>query len=481
MSDNRNDFDFDDDFFQDDDDQFDFGGDEEDLPAGLGEDTFDEDMPVLEEEPEERGGSRAFIVLAVLMILLFLGGLALVLFLILRPTGPSDLELTATQVVLLNQTVEAQLAQTQTQAREFEVLTLTAAAFTDTPAPTATDTPVTREPTRTPTATLDPTDLAATALALSFAQTATALAQPTATPTNTPEPVGIRENFATEVAFATAQGVFQANMFATQVAFATLIAEATDEPGSDTELLQSIAATQSALGEQIGMVATAIGAVNEGFATLAVANLPIATQLAGATPANAETQAALVTPQILATLAAVETQAFFATQIADAADVSGPALEATQAAFATPPFFSTQAAVATQVALATRSVLVEIASGGAVVLAPTTVPTSALEAVNQTATAIAGAFLTATAQAGGIQPTVEPGVTGTTVPVTPGFTPVATALPDTGLFDALGTGGSDGIGLLALAVVGLVGVIFISRRIRTMNNKPTPPENPPEG
>jgi cytoskeletal protein RodZ len=299
MSNNRNDFDFDDDFFEDD-DQFEFGGDEEELTSGLG-DEFDEDMPFIEEEPEERGGSRTFVVLAILMILLFIGGLALVLFLILRPAEVTPVQLTSTQVVLLNMTVEAQLAGTQTQAREFELLTLTAAAFTDTPSPTATDTPVTRPPTMTPTGTLDPTELAATQNALALAQTATAIA--------------------------------------------------------------------------------------------------LASQ---ASP----------TPDLTLTAAA-----------------------------ASPT--------------------------------PTIQVTSALEAVNQTATAIAGAFLTATAQAA-VTAEVIPQTPG----LTPGFTPVATALPDTGLFDTIATGGGEGIGLLAIAVVGLVGVIFLSRRVRTMNAKATAPNTP---
>lgn len=294
MSGNRNDFDFDDDFFQDD-DQFEFGGDEADLPAGLG-DEFDEDMPFIEEEPDERsGGSRTFVVLAILMILLFIGGLALVLFLILRPPAITDVQLTSTQVVLLNMTVEAQLAGTQTLAREFEIMTLTAAAFTDTPSPTATDTPVTRPPTVTPTGTLDLTEMAATQNALNLAQTATAIA--------------------------------------------------------------------------------------------------------------------------LASLASPT-----------------PDLTLTAQGFSPTP-------------------------------SPTVQVTSALEAVNQTATAIAGAFLTATAQAAGTA------VVPVTSAVTPGFTPVATALPDTGLFDTIATGGSEGVGLLALAVVGLAGVIFLSRRVRTMNAK----------
>jgi hypothetical protein len=477
MSNNRDDFDFDDDFFQDNDDQFDFGGEEEELPAGLDEGIFEEDMPTIEEEPEERGGSRTFTCLAIIMILLFIGGLALVLYLILRPTGPSDLELTATQVVFLNQTVEAQLNMTQTAAREFDIMTLTAAAFTDTPSPTFTDTPVTRPPTVTPTPTLDPTELAATQNALALAQTATAIALASqASPTNTPAPpeaLSIRENFATEVAFATAQGQFQQQVFSTLVAFGTQIAALPTDPQAEATVVQAIAATQAALDAELDAVFSAVDAVNVAIATLAGENASIATQLAAATSAIATTQAALATAQLGATQAAVETQTFLATQIAASADVGTPVSAATQAAFSTPPVFSTQAAMATQIILATRAALVELAEGGEVVVQ---LPTNPLEAVNQTATAIAGAFLTATAQAAGTAE-VEPPVTPA---VTPGFTPVATALPDTGLFDDIASNGGEGIGLLAVAVIGLIGVIFLSRRARTMNNKSAPPPPPNE-
>src|SRR5690606_41998209 len=93
---NRDDFDFDDDFFQDD-DQFDFGGDDDDLPSGLG-DEFDEDMPFIEDDGDGNGGSsRTFIELAILMILPIIGGLALALVLILHPPdGPTNPKLTAT-------------------------------------------------------------------------------------------------------------------------------------------------------------------------------------------------------------------------------------------------------------------------------------------------------------------------------------------------------------------------------------------------
>ena len=124
--------------------------------------------------------------------------------------------------------------------------------------------------------------------------------------------------------------------------------------------------------------------------------------------------------------------------------------------------------------LGAHEIHVPLEGGGEIVQ----VPTNALEAVNQTATAIAGAFLTATAQAVEVVPTLDTTAAVTAAPVTPGFTPVATALPDTGLFDTVATGGTEGIGLLAIAVVGLVGVIFLSRRLRTMNDREAPPPPP---
>jgi hypothetical protein len=87
-------------------------------------------------------------------------------------------------------------------------------------------------------------------------------------------------------------------------------------------------------------------------------------------------------------------------------------------------------------------------------------------ALNLTATAIAGNFLTLTAQAGPTQETIatQPaGGFGTAIPR-------PTALPDTGLFDEVAGGGRDGVTMLALAVIGLVGVIFIARRMRNNGN-----------
>jgi Bacterial SH3 domain len=99
---------------------------------------------------------------------------------------------------------------------------------------------------------------------------------------------------------------------------------------------------------------------------------------------------------------------------------------------------------------------------------PTETPTSAgisIDAVQQTATRLAELLLsspTVEGQGGGLigSPTAEGG-----------FGPLPTALPDTGLFDDMAAGGMNGIGMIALAIVGLVGVIFVSRRMRSSINK----------
>jgi hypothetical protein len=121
-----------------------------------------------------------------------------------------------------------------------------------------------------------------------------------------------------------------------------------------------------------------------------------------------------------------------------------------------PVAFSTAAAIATQSALSTRQALINRLLG---TVEPTAVQQTSLDAVNATATAIAQAFINATqtALAAGVVVTPAPGVT---------LVPTPEELPDTGLFDEL-AGDGENMGLLALMVVGLVGVVFISRRLRT--------------
>lgn len=305
MSDrNRNEFDFDDDFFGGDDDNTPLPGDDE-LPAGFGDD-FEDDMPVIDQGgDEQRGGNRTFILLAAVMILLFLVGLGVVLFLATRDTGPTPNQLTATAIANQNATTVAFANETGTAAIGILNATQTAEAFTDTPSPSPSPT---TPPTVTPTATQDPTNLAAT---LFIEQTQTA--------------------------------IMQAGLAAQETATAI--------------------AAQATLNAQA-------------------------------------TESALLTQQ-----AAV-------TEVVQVPSITAPPISA----------------------------------------------------INLTATAIAGGFLTQTAVAAGagggdLTPTAEGGF-GTPI-VRP------TALPDTGLLDDVVGSGRDGIGLLALAVVGLVGVIVVSRRLRS--------------
>lgn len=91
---------------------------------------------------------------------------------------------------------------------------------------------------------------------------------------------------------------------------------------------------------------------------------------------------------------------------------------------------------------------------------PTSPPTVAINAVAQTATALA--IL--------LQPTTGDSQQVIATPTIEGQPPtLPTALPDTGLFDDLAAGGAGSLGGLVLAIVGLIGVIAISRRLRTVN------------
>lgn len=183
---NRNDFDFDDDFFGDSDrdsrSAFDFGEEAELPPIEFG---AGEELPPMEDQPEPGGTSRAFVILAILMMLTFIGGLALAVFLITQPQGPSVEAITATYVSEFNATQIAFLGATQTQARSNELGTLTAIAFTDTPSPTLTpsNTPThTPEPSATLSPTIDPVLLTATDVISAFAATSTAVAMMSLTP-----------------------------------------------------------------------------------------------------------------------------------------------------------------------------------------------------------------------------------------------------------------------------------------------------------
>ena len=200
------DFDFDDDLFNDDDfDDFrfddegdDFGDDafgddafdDADLDAGLGlDDDFDFDDGGFDDDEafvaEDSGGgpSRGFLFVAGLLVLLLLVGFGALIGIatgVINITGePSDTQLTATRIVELNETTEAQIIATQMRQTEAANATMTATLFTPTPSPTASDTPT---PTADANATATSVSLTQTAdfFAQSADMTATALAQLTA-------------------------------------------------------------------------------------------------------------------------------------------------------------------------------------------------------------------------------------------------------------------------------------------------------------
>ncbi len=377
------------------------------------------------------------------------------------------------------------------------------------------------------------------------APTETAL--PTEPPTAAPPALDLQSAFATQVAFATQQGQFDQESFATRIAAATQIANSLMDSQAEVDLRNHLESTQSALINQSAAVATAIAFIDSELQSRSADNLALGTALAEVIPAGLGTQAALGTPQAIATVSARQTQSALATLGADLSGNSGTpgallprdsstaklmsvgqpradqatqvallpagqganetataavlatresfatqaavatysglatqAAVATQQAFSTPPAFATQGAIATQVALATRQALIDMALG---IVAT---PTPGVSGINLTATAIAQAFLNATQQA------FTPGAaTATLTPIAAQAFPTAvTGLPETGIFDDVVGGGRNGIGVLALTVVGLVGVIFVSRRLRSANEHaaaheeaaaapPEPPENPP--
>ncbi len=357
--------------------------------------------------------------------------------------------------------------------------------------------------------------------------TEAAVVAPTEPPTAAPPVLDLQSAFATQVAFATQQGQFDQASFSTRVAAATQIAGSLMDSQAEVDLRNHLESTQSALVNQSAAVATAITFIDNELQARGIDNLALGTALAEVIPAGLGTQAALGTPQAIATVSARQTQsalgtlsadlnrnvtpgAFvprdsvnaklmqagqpradqatqvamlpvnqganetataavlatresFATQAAVATygALATQAAVATQQAFMTPPVFATQAAIATQVALATRQALIDMALG---IVAT---PTAGVNNINLTATAIANAFLAATQQA------FTPGAATTTLtPIAAqAFPTAASGLPETGIFDDVVGGGRNGIGVLALAVFGLVGVIVVSRRLRTVNDR----------
>jgi hypothetical protein len=275
----------------------------------------------------------------------------------------------------------------------------------------------------------------------------------------------LSEGFATQAAVATLQAGEASDSLATQ----TAVAGATGDVSLlATEAAVNLAATQTA---RITDLENAIATIESILATQIANNNVLATQAALATPAAAATQAALATSvsgqpfvtlevvvvvppendDALATLAAVQTQ------VAEIGDLSGLEAFATQSALMTPPALSTAAAVGTQAALAARAELIRQAL--ILELAQGEEPTQ--ESIDANAVA-----LTATSLALTLAPAPTQEIVATP---TESFVVLPTALPDTGLFDDVAGGGRDGIAMIALAAVGLVGVIVVSRRLRGSN------------
>lgn len=146
-----------------------------------------------------------------------------------------------------------------------------------------------------------------------------------------------------------------------------------------------------------------------------------------------------------------------ATQLARPTDTPTPSPSPSPTASPSPDL--TEAAA---FAIQTQAAADLTATANALEQLPTSPPTIAINAVAQTATALALLLQpTIGDQGGGVvaSPTAE----GTSIAGLP------TALPDTGLFDDLAAGNTSSLGGLLLATLGLVGLIVVSRRVRAAN------------
>ncbi|MFN8527520.1 MAG: hypothetical protein U0670_02800 [Anaerolineae bacterium] len=466
MTNKPDDFEFDD-FF--DDEGGDIGGDDEPPISG----DFDEDMPVIDEEPER--SNRTFVIIAIALILIFIIGVAIILVIAAQPKGPTEAELTATAAVAYNSTIQAFAAQTATQDLNNIQATQTALSFTATPSDTPTNTPTNTPEPATATPTIDLTATALMEALDSVSRTQTALAaSPTPTDTLPPSPtqpgaIDFQRYFSTEVAQATQIGQLQQSAYATAAGFATQAALGTLDPAAIQSAGDAQATVQAGLDAQIPAVQEAVGQVDIGLATSAAVDATQAFNLALAT-SNAP---GFQQPLIDAALQATQNAGNLAATVTALPPSDPGAQAATVVALSQQSSLGTPFAQATQNAFATRQSFIAAALG-TVIAPPTETPTPvpptvdlSLNPVNQTATAIAGAFQTATALAAPVTvtATVEAGV----VPPTESFPVLApTALPNTGLFDDL-SGNGTGIGVLGIALFGLVGVIVVARVMRSRN------------
>ncbi|MCU0475075.1 MAG: hypothetical protein MUC99_03005 [Anaerolineae bacterium] len=240
-----------------------------------------------EEDPaaqERRGPSRAFIVLAVIIILLFLVGLGGIIFLATRNTGPTERDLTATQIVQLNATQEAFLAATNTQS----AVNLDATATAEILGQTATV-----EAVASSTAAAE---FAQTQVAVEATQTAEAIPTETPEPSITPTLDAAGEAIAAEQTFAALPPVAQITAQVQTQEAQAIIAQATAEAGTAVAL-QTEAALQPPTAT--GAAGPSFGDVSDVLQTATALSLTLSPQTA--VPATADPGSLGGTPFIVPT------------------------------------------------------------------------------------------------------------------------------------------------------------------------------------
>lgn len=489
MSNRPNDFDDDDFRFDADDDDFRFDADDDvDFDGGLGDD-FDADLPALDDEvgdAEGRGPSRTFIIIAAIMIILFIVAIGVLVFLS-RDTGPTPFEQTATAIAIANATTIAQGLETSTQSA-FLLLTETqiaAEATLTAQAPTVTPTP-SPSPTATSTPTIDPTNVAATAIALNTQLALTQQAQPPQVATLDigdipPERLAQAATAVAAIFQTQIPGPFlpqtQPDVAATSTSIAQFIQTqvVSDPAGPVAQLFTPVAEILgtavvlpgSGNAPVIAVTATAIANALQTEIAAPVGNIP-APQVEQIATIVAQILQSQSQPQVIVGVLPQDVQ-LTSTAVAGglAAEAQGPggAIIGIVAQAATPAvgLFQTEIAFQGQV----DPLAVQLTSTAVADLFGTALAGQggggevSLPAVAQTATALAAILQQPTLDQGGgvASPTAE----GTT------FGPRPTALPDTGLFDDIAGGSPGGLGAILLAIAGLIGVIVISRRLRASN------------
>ncbi len=384
---NRDDFDFEDDPFADDDgfDSFDDDFDQDNLRTFDDFDTIDDVDEFLEEEEARSGPNRAFIFLAGLMILVLLIGLGVILLLASQDRPPSEDSQTRTAIAEINATRQEQLRGTQTQAVIFQDETATEAARptdTPTPSPSPSETPAPTEDEALLQATSDAATAAIQTLQagqlppLFILQTVQAdnIGTAVAVGTEIADQANIEADLRTAIyATAFAQGVLEgqpSNLDVVTAVAATLEAEGTPVPFvPDDELRTAVVGTASALGIPVGPI-NSVDIITAVAATLEAEGTPIPIvpdELVRA--AIAETAVALNLPfsglsveeiatDIAATAVAQETAVEslpddpFATALAGTALVSGfqSTIAALQETVEAPPIIVDSSSILTEVA-----------------------------------------------------------------------------------------------------------------------------------